>query len=364
MTNTAIENKPKGLPIPFSREQLREDILRLYLLQARTTALVVPADVPWPLVGPQRMEQPGGLWNIDLTPQDLGLTYETIRETQLARALEQQYDFGFLGLRSSGNEPMEYESSHMWIAAYLMDLKGSQLVSEWDSYGVDLEDSVARCLHTCELANARLTLEGEESFSYFATLDGQAKKSRKGNSETATSLDGLTIRQMALLAGMEEMTIRTAASRQGPNMLATFKDDQRRTLVKPEEARKWLIAKGRYVAITNQSDVVDLTKLRFGSTREFTEFVHKRMHQLAGTGRSPIDIADVIRQRASSRGHHMTDQLLQPMLMDAGFMEEIGQLLELPPELLALRARQSALQEEVGDLEQRIRQSSAALAQI
>lgn len=72
--------------------------------------------------------------------------------------------------------------------------------------------------------------------------------------DDSTSQDGLTVRQMALLAGMEEMTIRTAASRKGPNYMVSTKDGSR-TVFERSVAKEWLKAKGRYTPVQRHEPV-------------------------------------------------------------------------------------------------------------
>lgn len=355
-----------GLPVAITKAQLREDILNIYVLQARTTCLMVPEDTAWPMAGPQRGTQAGQLWDIDLTPQWLELSYGDIQSIQFARALEQQYDFGFLGLVTKGLEPMEDETMHMWVAAYLMDLRDSQLVDEWESYGVAVEESVLRCLHVCELANARLTLEDREGFSYFAGLDGSGKRARKGDkrvADRATSIDGLTIRQMALLSGMEEMTIRTAASRPGPNQLPTFKDENRRTLIKTEDARNWLKVKGRYVPITAHPESVDLATVKLRTVDDFNDLLLERMRHLVSTGSSFASMEQAIFHSMRAHGFEPAENLTREMLNSRSLIEQVARVLELSPEVLPLRARQAALQDELSELDMQVRNAAASSAE-
>ncbi|MBP6902781.1 MAG: hypothetical protein KBC73_22000 [Burkholderiaceae bacterium] len=349
-----------SLPPPFTKEQLRKDIVHVYVMLARSATLLHPDHIAWPLAGPELVSRAGRLWEVDLEPDDLDISYANVRDSQLALGLEQQYDFGFHALDTGALEPMEYETMHMWLAALLMDLKGAHMIEEWESYGATIRPSVNRCLHTCELANARLTLEGKEPFSYFAGLDGAGAKTTRINGGEATSLDGLTIRQMALLSGMEEMTIRTAASRPGPNQLPTFKDEQRRTLVRPEDARKWLTAKGRYMPIKSQRRQLDLTKVRTETVAAFNALVAERIFELAPTNAARDRLLALARIEAAKGGYEMTDTLTGTMLLDDSFMQRLAVILELPPRLLAARARQAALRDEVAAIEQQIQAAAKA----
>lgn len=339
-------------PLPFTVAQLRQDILNIYLLQLRITYLVADPESVWTLT--QKPPRIGGaLWNPDVQASDFGLSYSDIRHTELAKALEQEYDYGFFGILGIGLEQMHYESIHTWVAAYLMDLKSSETVSEWESYGVDLAGSVSRCLHTCELANARVVLEGNEAFSHFAGIRGDGKDS------SATALDALTVRQMALLSGMEEMTIRTAVSRKSANPLQTYKDD-RRTLVSTEIAKAWLIAKGRYVPITRRwsGGELNLEKTKFTSIDAIDAAIDDRIRQLELRGVGRGDLRKEMDAAFLARGFRRDFVLEQASLRDSGLMTRVAEILELPTNLLVLRAREAALHDELATLERAVRETA------
>jgi hypothetical protein len=330
-----------GLPIPFTKEQLREDIVRVCLFHARLTDLFTPTEVDWPIAGMTVSRSNVKLWDPEATAEELGLSFDAVCGTPFAQALEQEYEYGFRGCLTRGIESMHYESIHTWIAALLMDLKDSQVVAEWESYGVDLADSVNRCLQTCELANARRTLEGESHFAYFSA-DG-------------TAFDGLTIRQMALLAGMEEMSVRTAASRQGPNILATFKDEQKRTLVHAAEAKKWLMAKGRYVSITAGNESIDLGAVRFDSAAEFTLFLVNRLKIVEQSTETQPRQAKALKTLLKAHGLAAIPALARKAMDDESLMHDIANLLDLPVQQIALHAKQASLQEALAQVTQQLR---------
>jgi len=359
---TSSQAAHSAFPIPFTLEQMREDILKVYLLQARTTLLFVPDEVAWPIAGPERVATVGEVWNPDVSPEEMGLTYDAVQDTLIARALEQEYEFGFNGRLVPGVETMNYESVHMWVAAYLMDLNGSELVREWESYGVDVAEAIARCLHASELANARRVLEGGRVFSHFDSVGASSRTARQSDGDGATAFEGLTIRQMALLSGMEEMTIRTAASRQGPNMLLTFKDEVRRTLVKPEDAKRWLIAKGRYVAVTKGASTFDLAKTALSSVPEFNHYVRLRIDELESAGESVGQLRGALSRLIGPGELLQINDLTRDQLVDAELIGKLAPLLSVPAAVLVPRARQAALRDELAELEQQIRQVPATAA--
>ena len=346
---------PKAVfAIPFTRDELRQDILNIYLLQLRTTALIAEEEMVWALTK-KPLHHAFGLVNPNSEPCDLGLSFYDIRETELAKALEQQYDYGFFGVVSVGREAMDYETIHTWVAAYLMDLKSSQMVAESESYGgANLATSILRCLHTCELANARRVLEGSEPFSHFTGLPGD-------KDSDATAFEALTVRQMALLSGMEEMTIRTAVSRKSAFPLETYKED-RRTLINTEVAKAWLMAKGRYVPITRQwyGSELDLAKTKFTSIQALSSAIDERTRQFELRAAQQGDVRKEIAAAFEAQGYELHFICEREPLRNPDLMSRIALILELPAPLLVLRAREAALHDELSATENEVRQAMQA----
>lgn len=333
---TPSEASSPGLPQPFTLDQLREDILDIYMLQLRAMCLLSSEQGVWALAGKRGISD-GSLWDGRLTADDYGLTYADVAGSNFAKALEQQFSFGFTGLDTHLCEPMEPETMHAWVAAYLSDLRSSAFADEWGTYGGSI--NVSRCLHTCELANARVVLEGGENFfPYISDKDDERNKA-----------DGaLTVRQLALLAGMEEMTIRTAISRKGPNQLKAFKDD-RRTLISLEEAKAWLRLKDRYLPVSSQShagSLLDLSRTGFTSKFGLALALMHRSDYIGGLD-ARADHRGRLDALAGRLGLKGLDFDNSALLLNADAMRELAGLLQLPPELLVLRAKEAVLHEEL-----------------
>lgn len=344
-----------AFPKPFTKDQLRQDILNLYVQALRRTALFADADQVFALSG-QVASQQALLWDPEMTPADMELTYAAVTGSAFAKALEQQFEFGFNGVVGVGAEPLEYWTTHTWVAAHLLDLVGSRFEEEWASHGVDCSESVRRCLHTSELANARLVLEGREPFSNYPWARGD------GKSDEQSMGDALTVRQMALLAGMEEMSIRTAASRKGANQLRTVKEDNR-TLVRPEDAREWLKAKGRYVPISRQwvGGDLNLETTKFSALHELEDALRQRLcHLEVHAEGNNQDLADRLYAAFAGRGHEAAISLTPKAVADTALLADVAELLQLPAELLSLRARQALLTQELAVVGSAIRQQVPA----
>lgn len=341
------------LPVPFSRDDLRGDLLTLHLMHMRISALFGSDEAVFGLIGKTLPDDyaEGQLWMADVEAPEYGLSINDVVGTTFSLAVQQQYAFAFEGVLTTGLEPMQYETMHTWVAAYLMDMNRSALASEWQSFGFDCEDAIRRCLHICELANARLVLEGRGYFSYFQRV-------RPGSEdEAATAVDALTIRQVALLAGMEEMSVRTAASRKGPNQLPIYKDAGR-TLVRPADAVEWLKSKNRYISVTRKWDgrELQLDRTTFSSLDEIQvallDYTDKQATEKPGS-----QMLARVEALLRAHGHEPFLHISPEIASDATLLKEMAAILALPPELFALRVEQAFHAHRLKRLEQEIKQT-------
>ena len=341
---------PFVLPQPFTIEQMRADIVDIYLLQLRTTYLLSTDAKIWELAGKTGIRE-GEIWMADCSPQAYGLSYEDVQNTPLAEALEQQYSFGFLGYDNNMCEPMHDETMHTWTAAYLTDLKNSVVAAEWAGYAPESVIDVSRCFHACALANARLVLEGREGFfPYMSAKENDAHK-------VDQDVPALTVPQMALLAGMEEMSIRAAISRPGANQLKSFKDD-RRTLIRSADAKAWLQAKGRYVTVSDKShsgEVLNLEKTSFLSIRGFEHAISARI-DFYRRNRPELNVEQRLIEISIVPIEPLYNFFNTERLLNAELMKKLGEIIDLPPGLLALKAKEAVYKEELAKLADQMQQ--------
>lgn len=342
-----------NLPVPFDKEQLHKDALMIFWHQLRVTSLFVAPEKLWPL-SLAGGSHGGGIahgdfWCLDSGPEECDVPYSAIRESTFAKCLEQQYDFAFHGLVSDSGPSMEMDGDHTWVALFLCDLSRALVVLEIGAYGAtELEAAVKRCFHACELANARRALEDQEIFSYFAYA------STDDRSEHAP-YDGLTIHQLALLSGLEEMSVRTAASRKGPNMLPTYKEGGR-TLVRSEDAREWLKAKGRYITITRHwvSEGLALEKTKFSGLGDLYRSLATHLNRFALTGSTVDERLARLHDVYERHGYKPDFDLSDEQALNASLMAEVAEVLQLPPELLVLRAKQAQLSDSLRQVDWQI----------
>lgn len=336
MNQSTLPTPSPAFSVPFTLAQVQHDLTTVFLHQLRSLALFVGEESIATMVGKCKISE-RGLWDTTQDIEDYDLSPTDLANSGVMHALEVQYKFGFMGLDLPARAFMERDSVHSYTAALLLDLRSSSLADEFESG--DLQ--VSRCLHTCEIANARQVLEGGgQFFPYFAD-----------SAETATDVEGaLTVHQIALLSGMEEMSVRTAISRKGPNQLPAFKEG-RSTLIRIADAKDWLKAKGLYVPLVTRADIgrdLDLRKTSFRSAAELIEAVNARgdfLAQMAGRETLRKQIAEVNGRIGLTDPYDLPAEAL----LNAEFMRALAEVLDWPPALLVLRAKEAVLHQELRD---------------
>jgi hypothetical protein len=199
------------------------------------------------------------------------------------------------------------------------------------------------------LANARNVLEGGESF-FISFGTPQARDEYSFNS--------LTIRQMALLSGMEEMSIRAAANPKRANPLKTHSEDGG-TRVAIDVAKVWLQAKGRYVPIQRYRSAgeVDLVKRGFIDTWQIFEVLDAR-HQM----RVDHDGLEAVKANLEKLGVSVGNGLngtymeLEEAISNESFMRPLAEFLELPVDLFVLRCKEVLAKQQLAKVERELRE--------
>lgn len=333
-------------PLPFTREQMKEDICNIYLFEARKASH---------LYGEERAPDPIFLkgmshsywFDHNQDTRDLALTYDKVNHLNFAMAMEDFFDYGFYAVSFNRVEAMEYESVYTWFGYYLHDCSTSRYLEEWESYGGMILDSIKRCLYVCELANARRILERGEAFCYL-------QSAFKGED---VPTDELSIRYLAMLAGMEELSLRSAISRKTPPVLTTNKDD-RRTYIESDDAKAWLIAKGRYqpVIAGRLSAELDLTKTRFDSISDFIDMLSDRLEFVGDQSTDRLALKASMGEVLSMHKVESLHYLGFEQLFNEKLIEAIGGILQLPGGLLKVRAKEAALKSRISNCELELKQ--------
>jgi hypothetical protein len=352
---------PAYVQVP-DMEEFHYDILVAYVHHIRVLAWMAGEQQIgniWKTLrrGPDRMPD---IFSPDSTVRDLGLTWEDVAHTDFAAYLETMYRFAYQGLVDVDWEPMEQDTGYTWVSAILMDMERSWFLEEWSGgYSGEGAGSIDRCRAVAELANARMTLESGKPFCLF--LQGRGR-------ENDIDEDSLSVRQMALLAGMEEMSIRAAANPKRRNVLRTYSDNGK-TRIALEVAREWLESKGRYVRTRYYSSGrnIALGNTTFRNLNDLFLLVERRLShvRILGAGgqvHAGGDVVDYLEARAEMAGEGQTFDLEQEraMLSSPDFLRSAAEVLELPVDLFTLRVRELLATEELEAVRRRLKELSHA----
>lgn len=370
-TETDTTEIATGFPVLFTKEDFKKNIAEAMLVLANQTYFTFSADAGgavsnigervWSLLSAQPY-QGSAFGDSGATPDDVGLTFSDIERLSIVETLVQLYDYGIHGIfdTSIAGDFDTCDGYENQASRIFYDLNRSNFLQEWGNYGAySSAIAVERCEYVFELANARLMLEGG-SEGFF--LDDREE-------------GFLSIRQMALLSGMTEASIRTLASRSRRSQLTAANDSNRQLVTKNDgknttisiaDAKDWLQAKGRYVAISRKRNrgATDFTHRKFGSIGEIEDAIADRLEFL----RTQYG-EEVINSRIESLGIEPVRQQIVPpidmwkhvigerQLMETELMRRFGEALELPSDLFMLRAAEAVLQEKLRGIEKQVKQA-------
>jgi len=347
------EEATSGLPVPFTLDAFRDDVLAVFLHHVRLAAWLSTSERAWMLTGAPPLDTAGDLFYPEHAPSDLGLRWEHIRDTDFAQYMEHLYEYAFLGRRDMNKEALENESFHTWLSALLCDAARGEIAAEYDLYGVDIMAQAGRCVLVAETANARVTLEGGEPF--FSRF--------QGGKEGYLDAGYLTVRQLALLSGMEEMSIRAAANPKRATPLPTVSTDLG-TRIEIAAAKDWLRTKGRYVPITCYwtEGEIDLAKRRFARIDDLIWALNSRYQMLCDQdGRSIIDGSLERLGVTTSQGIHGPNIDLEKLdFGDSEKVADLAEVLKLPARLLILRSKEAVAHETLRHVESALRELNQA----
>lgn len=341
-------------------ETFRGDIVIAFVQHLRVTSWMAGVErIPaiWAAAGIE-VARPEEIYNPDWSVADWDLHWENVEKLDFAVYLDNMFQYGQFGLRDTGWEPMEEGTGYTWISLVLMDMHSSQFLNDWSQgFGGEGAENIARCLQVAELANARLVLETGEPFCY------QLSAKERGDE---LGVDGLTIRQVALLAGMEEMSVRAAANPKRANFLQTVSENGR-THITPEVAKSWLKSKGRYVTIksfdSGRND--DMRKRPFSNLAELVRILQSRAFSFNAMHGQDLRAADPRIPDFLENGEHVFSECepweadkQRAALRDPIFVQALAECLELTPGVVSLRVRELLAKEELHHVQHSLRQMS------
>lgn len=351
MTKTpklAVPNETIGTELvpPLTLEQFHDDVTNVFLHYVRIICWMTDAKTAWSITKAPALDSEFGLAAPELNAAELGLTYVQIQHTEFAQTLQRMYDYAYFGLVHLGEEWLEYEGLAMWTSALLVDAATGDFSSEWDSYGPDVQVRARRLVNVAETANARLLLEGDD--------DGFYSFASPSKEDRGFDAGYLNVRQVALLSGMEEMSVRAAANPNRPNQLKPTKNENG-TRFEIAVVKDWLKQKKRYVPITKRWRVkdFDLTK-SYKSWAEITYGLDTRYNLLGQEhGYQDLDkaLASINLKVSSGSGLYLEKTVID----DEACARSLARILSLPEDLLLLRAKEAIAVETLRNLEREIK---------
>jgi hypothetical protein len=364
MQDEALNEEAGSFPALFSREDFKNDIRKTMLVLANQanfafmsgtsiTSLAESHRRVWSLLSTTEHDSYSFLSDTDIGPDEVGLTFQDIEHIATVQDLLAMYDYGVHGIWD--NSTCDFNTCDgfaNWMARILYDLSKSTFLQEWSSYAGDhVSKSVENCVYVCELANARLILEGcDDSFFIEDRRTGE-----------------LYIRQMALVSGMSEATIRTLASRKSGKNKLIAENRNGSTTIEIEHAKEWLKAKGRYVNITTvrTSGSEDFTTRKYVTFDDFEEAFLKRVNYL----RDVKGISDIYERVLETgikfltvpiKGTSITQQVIDvETMLDTSIAQRLGEVLELPPVQFALRAAEAIVQDKLRAIERQLKAAAS-----
>lgn len=340
-----------NFPVPLTAEEFRRHVRKLFYLQMRTVSIMTSEKAAWCMAGKPPPGDDYSLFCSEEIPDDLGLTYDDIHHTEFVSCMESMYRYAYFGVIddvvNGSINMMEYGSNFTLIASIARDMAMSQEIIYLDE-GETLEsaghESAIKCYHFVEVANARCILENGRNF-----MDYDDSKEEDAPSYERTAL---SVPQMALLAGMGEMSIRAAANPKRNNHLKTYLDDGR-TRIEISDAKAWLQAKNRYVPITRRSGraVINLEKRKFLNLNDLLSVIYSRF-SIFGT--------DDARQEQMKSLHsdfftkYNIVELDKKTFSKNDLLRDLADLLEFPADLFILRVREVLAKDELTAIEREL----------
>lgn len=348
LADTAPEGK---FPVPLTIDEFRHHVLNLFYLKMRTISTMAGDKAAWRITGKAPFEDDAyTLFDPERTPEDVGLIYDDICNTEFATCMESMYHYGYFGVIddvvNGSVNCMEYGSNFTWIAAIAHDMVKSLEITYLDeTWGTAERESAAKCYHFVEVANARCILENGRNFLHYDNSKEEDPPSYDRNT--------LSVPQMALLAGMGEMSIRAAANPKRVNPLKTYSDEGR-TRISLADAKAWLMAKGRYVPVTRRSGdiVINLVKRKFFNLTDLFSVINTRISFIGG---DDIHLAQLKARYPEFLVNFGVTGFDKYALSNIDLVRDLAAILGFPADLFSLRVREVLAKEALAAVEREVR---------
>lgn len=338
---------------PLSKDEMRQHVVTTALILTRQLHFIFcrpndeTAEAQSLLLG---LSDAAAINSAGLAPAEIGLTYEKVRTTALAQEMERAYDFAYLGMHTHAHD-LNSESGLSWVSRVLYDLASSSFVMEADQY-MPCKSAVQALLDICETAQARIILEDQMGWIDDSFMSWHVPEE---------TLQGkLTFRQMSLLSGITEQSLRTLASPNRKNRLITISEG-RNAYIESKTAREWLMNRSRYVTLFNidsQGANIDLVGEEFKSIGTLFWRLSQRAHFLIGSEegdrfRSEIDALDPM-LLTDFNGNAVLDLEYNSRHTNEMFVRQLAKCLRLPGDEMVLVVQHLCAREELEQTERRL----------
>lgn len=331
MNNNTASAGEKFSP-DITLEQFKIDLANIHLHHVRLVSHLADPEKAWRILWDRsgdtaRVSAPDlSFMDPILNAQDLKFDFDGIRNTPFARTMLTIYDYAYLGRQDPALARAYENPQYQWSVILCSDAATSAISHGLQAmYNWTMHQSALNCMHVIEIAHARIIMEEDIPFCQLPDV------------QELNAYGGLSMRQMALVAGMTEASLRSMTNSKRNNPLKTRKQGNT-TYVDPSDAKDWLKATGRYVPITRKPDLprtIDWAGEKFDSVASFNDALNR---QLGLLDKAALDIPDFA---------FTLDQLRDPALV-----RKAAAALDVDEALLQCCASEARHHEELRRLEQ------------
>lgn len=322
--------------IKFTKAEMLEEFREVIYQYARGVSFALGGPIGYQaLFGGERRELDEDVLHF-MKPVVNSRTFDqsfSIDDLYATRSVEQFYDYGLMGVRNMGS--VDSGGANDWTFAYglIWDTSQSILISE--SLSGDTV-SAQKCLYAAKAFFARLVLDGNErTFIY-------------GNESIPS--DMLSIPEVAILAGLDERTVRNATSKSATNRLGTDVVDNS-IFIPREAALVWLQNKRGFIPTRVGDDLPSQAVLNEGfvTPSEAGDFVRKNRERLQ------LDQVGLLAKAGVTMDPTGLDAIEAGQIInDEAALNAIGIALGFNGQLFALRLLEAKQKQNLRDLQHRI----------
>ena len=219
--------------VGFTKQEMLTELREIIFQYARITSFVIDAEAGFRMLRceiPENIDDVNNLMSPEISSTKFKYPF-SIDKMLITRTVEHFYDYGLQGFNFD-IELVTGNSEWTFAHGFIRDLSQSMLLIE-SLNGRRI--STDKCLYAAHAFFARIVLNGGERCSL------------EDNTTPYEPDNGLTLREIAILADLDERTIRNATSKNSTNRLETFMYGSG-VYVSREVALAWLATKRGFVA--------------------------------------------------------------------------------------------------------------------